>query len=116
MWCNGFAECADSCDELYATRPASPIEDCPIEDCPTGASQNPIGVKGADCVAQIAKGPESLTKVIPILGLILMALHVIWPLNLPGLRKRKDFWKIAVVMGVAIVFTALLRDHGSTSP
>ena len=106
MWCYGFAECADSCDELYATRPISP----------TGLSQNPIGAKRADCVAQFAKRPERLTKVIPILGLILMALHIIWPLNLPGLRKRRDFWKIAVVMGVAIVFTALLRDHGSTSP
>lgn len=111
MWCYGFAECADSCDELYATRAASPII-----DCPTGPSQNPIGAKRAECVAQFAKRPESLTKVIPILGVILMALHVIWPLNLPGLRKRKDFWKIAVVMGVAIVLTALLRDHGSTSP
>jgi hypothetical protein len=53
-----------------------------------------------------------LTKVIPILGIILMALHIIWPLNLPGLRQRRDFWKIAVVMGAAIVLAALLRDHG----
>jgi hypothetical protein len=57
-----------------------------------------------------------LTKVIPILGAILMLLHIIWPLGLPGLRKRRDFWKIAVVMGVAILLTALLRDHGITSP
>lgn len=79
-------------------------------------SQNPIGAKGAECVAQLAKGPESLAKVIPILGLILMALHIIWPLNLPGLRQRRDFWKIAVVMGIAIIATALLRDHTSISP
>jgi hypothetical protein len=57
-----------------------------------------------------------LTKVIPIIGMILMALHIIWPLNLPGLRKRRDFWKIAVVMGIAIVFTALLRDQMAISP
>ena len=63
---------------------------------------NAIDTKGADYVAQQPKGPESLTKVIPIIGVILMALHIIWPLNLPGLRKRRDFWKIAVVMGVAI--------------
>jgi hypothetical protein len=62
------------------------------------------------------KGPKSLTKVIPIIGMILMALHIIWPLNLPGLRKRRDFWKIAVVMGIAIVFTALLRDQMAISP
>jgi len=52
-----------------------------------------------------------LTKVIPIIGLILMALHIIWPLNLPGLRKRRDFWKIALAMGIAIIFTALLREQ-----
>ena len=57
-----------------------------------------------------------MTKVIPIIGLILMALHIIWPLNLPGLRKRRDFWKIAVVMGVAIMFTALLREQMTISP
>lgn len=57
-----------------------------------------------------------MTKVIPIIGVILMALHVIWPLNLPGLRKRRDFWKIAVAMGVAIVVTALLREQMSISP
>jgi hypothetical protein len=57
-----------------------------------------------------------LTKVIPIIGLILMALHIVWPLDLPGLRKRRDFWKIAVVMGVAIVVTALLRDQAAISP
>jgi hypothetical protein len=56
-----------------------------------------------------------LTKVIPIIGVILMALHIIWPLNLPGLRKRRDFWKIAVVMGIAIILTALLRDQYATS-
>lgn len=39
-----------------------------------------------------------------------MLLHIIWPFNVPGLRKRRDFWKIAVVMGIAIVFTALLRE------
>lgn len=48
--------------------------------------------------------------------MILMALHIIWPLNLPGLRKRRDFWKIAVAMGVAVMITALLRDQSAISP
>jgi hypothetical protein len=72
-----------------------------------------IDTKGADYVAPRTLGLESLTKVIPIIGMILMALHVVWPFNLPGLRKRRDFWKIAVAMGVAIVVTALLRDSTS---
>lgn len=75
-----------------------------------------IGKKGANSVARQAKRPESLTKIVPILGIILMALHLIWPLNLPGLRKRRDFWKIAVAMGIAIVITALLRGHDTISP
>ena len=78
--------------------------------------RNAIDTKGADYVALRSKGPESLTKVIPIIGLLLMALHLLWPLNLPGLRKRRDFWKIAVVMGVAIVVTALLREQLAISP
>ena len=39
-----------------------------------------------------------------------MVLHLVRPLNLPGLRKRRDFWKIAVVMGLAIIVTALIRE------
>jgi hypothetical protein len=91
--------------EVYATS----------NDRPTGGTRNAIDTKGADYVASRSKGPESLTKVIPIIGLLLMALHVVWPLNLPGLRKRRDFWKIAVAMGVAIIFTALLRDQFAIS-
>ena len=67
-------------------------------------------------MAGSAKGPESLAKVVPILGIILMVLHLIWPLNLPGLRRRRDFWKIAVAMGAVIVMTALLRHQSFTSP
>lgn len=51
-----------------------------------------------------------MTKIVPLLGVVLMVLHVIWPLNVPGLRKRRDFWKIAVAMGVAIMVTALFRE------
>lgn len=51
-----------------------------------------------------------MAKVLPLLGVILMALHIIWPLNIPGLRRRRDFWKIAVAMGVAIMLTALFRN------
>ena len=51
-----------------------------------------------------------MTKIVPLLGVLLMLLHVIWPFNVPGLRKRRDFWKIAVVMALAVVITALLRE------
>ena len=90
---------------LYATRSASPT---------TG--RRPIDTKAAVCVAQLVKGQESLAKIVPMLGIVLMALHIVWPLNLPGLRKRRDFWKIAVAMGLAIVVTALLREQAVISP
>jgi hypothetical protein len=51
-----------------------------------------------------------LAKIVPLLMILLMALHLIKPLGLPGLRKRRDFWKIAIVMIVAIVLTAFIRQ------
>lgn len=38
-----------------------------------------------------------MTKILPILLLALMGLHLIKPFGLPGLKRRGDFWKIALV-------------------
>lgn len=38
-----------------------------------------------------------MTKILPVLLLALMGLHIIKPLGLPGMKRRGDFWKIAVV-------------------
>jgi hypothetical protein len=54
-------------------------------------------------------GTGDLAKIVPLLAILLMALHLIWPIGIPGLRRRRDFWKIAVVMIVAIVLTAAIR-------
>ncbi|MGE0281886.1 MAG: hypothetical protein AB7P20_14905 [Rhizobiaceae bacterium] len=48
-----------------------------------------------------------MAKILALLLLAAMVLHIIRPLGLPGLRKRGDFWKIAVVALVAISLTAL---------
>jgi len=49
-----------------------------------------------------------VTKVLPVLLVLLMGLHIIKPLGLPGLKRRGDFWKIAVialfVMSLAVGF------------
>ncbi|OCI93216.1 hypothetical protein A6U86_19455 [Rhizobium sp. AC27/96] len=42
-------------------------------------------------------GKNSVTKVIAVLLLLAMAVHIIKPLGLPGLRRRADFWKIAII-------------------
>jgi hypothetical protein len=44
------------------------------------------------------------------MAVLLMALHLIRPLGIPGLRRRRDFWKIGVAMAVAIVLTAAIRQ------
>ena len=37
-----------------------------------------------------------MTKALAILLILAMAAHIIRPLGLPGLRRRMDFWKIAL--------------------
>ena len=40
---------------------------------------------------------------------IAMAVQVIRPIGLPGLKKRSDFWKMAIVAFGAIMLVAGLR-------
>lgn len=48
-------------------------------------------------------------KILALLLLGAMVLHLIKPLNLPGLRYRRDFWKIAVVAIAVMMLTVLVR-------
>ena len=50
-----------------------------------------------------------MTKVISLLLLALMAVQLIYPLGLPGLRKRADFWKIAVLAIAVMMLTVVVR-------
>jgi len=50
-----------------------------------------------------------LAKIVPLMAIMLMALHLIKPLGIPGLRRRQDFWKIAMVMAAVIVVAAAVR-------
>ncbi len=47
-----------------------------------------------------------------IVGLM-MLVQVIYPLNLPGLRRRADVWKIALGALAIISLTALVKPGGS---
>ncbi|MFS8044506.1 hypothetical protein [Rhizobium sp. BR 314] len=38
-----------------------------------------------------------MTKAIAVVLLLAMAVQLIKPLGLPGLRRRADFWKIAII-------------------
>src|SRR5688500_2726267 len=61
----------------------------------------------------LVKGAMSKLLALVILGL--MAVQLIRPLGLPGLRRRRDFWKLAVVALAAISATVLL-SHGDSGP
>ena len=50
-----------------------------------------------------------MTKVLAAVIVLMMAIQVIKPLGFPGLRQRRDFWKLAVFALVAISVTALLN-------
>lgn len=50
-----------------------------------------------------------MAKTISILLLLVMIAHIIRPLGLPGLRKRGDFWKIALVALGIMMLTVLIR-------
>ncbi|SBW14550.1 hypothetical protein BR10RB9215_C11387 [Brucella sp. 10RB9215] len=43
-----------------------------------------------------------MTKILPLLLVLLMGLHIIKPFGLPGLKRRSDFWKIGVISILAL--------------
>ena len=49
-----------------------------------------------------------MTKALAYVILAAMAVQLIKPLGLPGLRQRRDFWKLAVLALAAIALTVLL--------
>jgi hypothetical protein len=51
-----------------------------------------------------------MSKVIGVLLLLAMLVHIIRPLGLPGLRRRADCWKIAVLAFSLWALVLLARD------
>ncbi len=52
-----------------------------------------------------------MNKLFSLLFILLMGAHLVRPLGLPGLRKRGDFWKIALVGFVVFGITILIRPE-----
>jgi hypothetical protein len=40
---------------------------------------------------------NAMTKLLALLLILAMTIQIIKPLGLPGLRRRMDFWKIALI-------------------
>lgn len=53
-----------------------------------------------------------MTKVLSFVIIAMMIVHLIRPLGLPGLKRRGDFWKIALAALAAISLTVVLRPGG----
>ncbi len=51
-----------------------------------------------------------MSKTIGILLLLAMLVHIVRPLGLPGLKRRADFWKIAVIAFAIWGVALLARD------
>lgn len=51
-----------------------------------------------------------MTKLIALLLILAMAIQVIKPLGYPGLRRRMDFWKIALIAFAVWAVALLARD------
>lgn len=49
-----------------------------------------------------------MSKAFALLMLALMAVQIIKPLGLPGLKRRADFWKLALIAMAATGLTAAL--------
>ena len=49
-------------------------------------------------------------KLISVLMVLAMAVQVVKPIGLPGLTRRSDFWKIALVAFAAMMLTIGLRE------
>lgn len=52
---------------------------------------------------------RKMTKLFSALFILLMLIQLIRPLGLPGLRRRGDFWKLALFALVVFGVTTLVR-------
>lgn len=53
-----------------------------------------------------------MTKILAFVIIAMMVIQIIKPLGLPGLRQRRDFWKLAVLAMAAISLAAVLGHWG----
>jgi hypothetical protein len=52
-----------------------------------------------------------MTKALSIVIILIMVVQIIKPLGLPGLRKRSDFWKLALG-ALALISLTVILSHG----
>lgn len=50
-----------------------------------------------------------MNKLIGLFLVLLMGVQLLYPLGLPGLRRRRDFWKLAIIAFVLWSIVLLVR-------
>lgn len=55
--------------------------------------------------------PTAMTKIISAIVVVAMVAHLIRPLGVPGLRRRSDAWRLALVAFALIILTTLVRPE-----
>ncbi|MCP1200169.1 hypothetical protein [Notoacmeibacter sp. MSK16QG-6] len=50
-----------------------------------------------------------MSKAFSLLIILIMVVQIIYPLGLPGLKRRRDFWKLALVALAIIALTVMIR-------
>ncbi|TIW07218.1 MAG: hypothetical protein E5V66_31860 [Mesorhizobium sp.] len=53
-----------------------------------------------------------MSKLLALVVISIMLIQLIKPLGWPGLRRRSDFWKLALLAMAAISITAVLGHWG----
>jgi hypothetical protein len=51
-----------------------------------------------------------MSKLLALIVFAVMAIQLMKPLGLPGLRQRRDFWKLALV-ALALISIAAIASH-----
>ncbi len=69
-----------------------------------------MALKNVQPVAAVEGIWNNMTKIIGLLLLLAMVVQIIKPLGLPGLKRRADFWKLAVLAFVSWAIVLLVRD------
>jgi hypothetical protein len=54
---------------------------------------------------------SAMTRAISLIIILLMVVQIIRPLGLPGLKKRSDFWKLAVAALASFMIVALTKGE-----
>jgi hypothetical protein len=58
---------------------------------------------------RLAESDAAMAKAISWFLLAVMVVQIIYPLGLPGLKTRGDFWKIALLAIFVMMATVLIR-------